>query len=144
MIDICLFDSTLLSNITMAHSWCCHWYRCLQHQPVALEMRRRGETYQENSFMWPNHRIVNENINISSKIIVSFCQISEKPCKCEKYIRKKHREYIKKNIITNTQKQATGSNDISTASDKGKASLWVVPCSRNLQAPNCAKLRRYD
>ena len=43
VIVVCLFDVTLLSNITLAHSWYRHWYRCLQHQPVALEVRNRGE-----------------------------------------------------------------------------------------------------
>jgi len=41
VIDVCLFDFTLLSNITMALSWYCHWCRCLQHQPVALEVRHK-------------------------------------------------------------------------------------------------------
>ena len=42
-IDLCLFDVTLLSSITLAHGWYCHWYRCLQQQPVALEVRYKGE-----------------------------------------------------------------------------------------------------
>ena len=46
MIDVCLFYVTLLSNITLAHGWYCHWYRCLEHQPVAFEVRHRGETYR--------------------------------------------------------------------------------------------------
>ena len=40
----CLLDVALLSNITMAHSWYCRWYRCLQHLPKALEVRLKGET----------------------------------------------------------------------------------------------------
>ena len=46
VIDVCLFDVTRLSNMTMAHSWYCHRYLCLLHQPVALEVRHRGETYE--------------------------------------------------------------------------------------------------
>ena len=43
VIDVCLFHVTLFSNITLAHSWYCRWYWCLKHQPVALEVRHRGE-----------------------------------------------------------------------------------------------------
>ena len=44
VMDVCLFDVTLLSNIILSHGWYCHWYRCLEHQPVALEVRHWGET----------------------------------------------------------------------------------------------------
>ena len=44
--DRCLWDVALLSIFTMVHSWYCRWYRCLQHQPVALEVRHRGETVE--------------------------------------------------------------------------------------------------
>ena len=46
--DWCLLDAALLSNMTMAHSWNCRWYQCLKHQPVALEVSHRGETYSMN------------------------------------------------------------------------------------------------
>ena len=44
--DRCLSD-VALSNITMAHRWFCRCYRCLQHLPVALEVRHRGETRRD-------------------------------------------------------------------------------------------------
>ena len=43
VIDVCLFDVTLLLNITLAHGLYCHWYLCLEGQPVALEVRQRWE-----------------------------------------------------------------------------------------------------